>query len=58
MQFIAIELQPFDEFLDGALGLEWKKRKTECDVSPLSGIFAESEPLTQLLDHVLRLLFL
>ena len=39
MQFIPIELQPFDELLDRTFGFEWQQRKTKRDVTPLARIF-------------------
>jgi hypothetical protein len=39
MQFIPIELQPFDELLDRTFGFEWQQGKTKRDVAPLARIF-------------------
>ena len=58
VELVAVELKPFDELLDGAVGLEREQRQAVSDVAPLSRIFGDPESLTQFLDDVLRLLFL
>ena len=58
VQLVAVELEPLDELLDGALGLEGEQGETEGDVAPLAGVFGEAEPLAELLDDVLCLLLL
>lgn len=58
MQLVAVELEPFDEFLYRALRLEGQEGQAEGDVSPLAGILRKPEALAQLLDDILCLFFL
>ena len=57
-QLVAIVLEPFDELLDRAVGLEGEEREAERDVASLSRVLRETEPLAEFLDNVLSLLLL
>jgi hypothetical protein len=58
VELVSVELQPLNKLLDGAFRLEWEKRETKRDVSPLPWVLRESESLAQLFDNVFGLLFL
>jgi hypothetical protein len=58
VQLVAVELEPFDEPLDGSFRFERQKGHAERDVSPLTRVIGKVEALAELLDDILGLFFL
>ena len=58
MQLVAVELESFDEPLDGSFRFEREKGHAERDIPPLARVISKVEALAELLDDVLGLFFL